>query len=201
MAQRDNYVSTAGIFRAYSCSLGVALTRENAPKLTALITKATVDGATAFTRLKQVNEQRKRPFLVAEGPICLNRPTGLENNPDYPSGHTTFGWEVGLILAQLAPDAATNILSRARAFGESRVVCAVHNLSFVEAGVTTATAVVAALNGSAAFRADLEAARSELMDLRTSSSDRPAACATEAEIAAEHPYCSNFRDEDYYRVW
>jgi len=187
LALSDNDVSTAGMFRAFACSLGVKLTRQNAPRITALITRATIDATAAFERLKQLNQQRKRPFLVAEGPICLQRPTGLEDNPDYPSGHTTFGWEVGLILAELAPDAATPILSRARAFGESRVVCGVHNASAVEAGVMTAAAVVAALHGSALFRTDLDAARSELAGLRRHVSGR-AGCALEAEILATPPY-------------
>ena len=188
LAQSDNDVSTAGILKAYSCSLGVALTRDDAPLLTALITKATVDGTAAFNRLKKLNEQRKRPFLVVEGAICLPRPSGLEGNPDYPSGHTTFGWEVGLILAEIAPDAATAILSRARAYGESRVVCGVHNVSAVEAGVMTATAVVAALHGSAAFRTDLDTARSEFAQLRAGSSDKPLACPLEAETLSRNPY-------------
>jgi acid phosphatase (class A) len=187
LALSDNDLSTAGMFRAFGCSLGVELTRQNAPRITALITRATIDGTAAFDRLKQLNQQRKRPFLVADGPICLKRPTGLEGNPDYPSGHTTFGWEVGLILAELAPDAATAILSRARAFGESRVVCGVHNASAVEAGRMTASAVVAALHGSAAFRMDLDAARSELAGLRGHVLGS-AGCALEAEILAKPPY-------------
>jgi len=187
LALSDNDVSTAGIFKAFSCSLGVALTSENAPHVTALVTKAIVDANTAMTRLKQLNLQRKRPFLVAEGPICLPSRSSLDGNPDYPSGHTTFAWEVGLILAEIAPDAATAILARARAFGESRVVCGVHNASAVEAGVTTAATLVAALHGSAAFRADLEAARSELARLRGAVSGS-AGCALEAEILSKPPY-------------
>jgi acid phosphatase (class A) len=33
---------------------------------------------------------------------------------------------MGLILAELAPERATPILNRGRAYGESRVVCGVH---------------------------------------------------------------------------
>jgi acid phosphatase (class A) len=79
-----------------------------------------------------------------------------------------------LVLAELAPDSATSLLARARAFGESRIVCGVHNMSAVEAGWMTATAVFAAQNASAAFRADLDPAKTELSTLRTSASVDPA---------------------------
>ena len=187
LALSDNDVSTAGLFKAFSCSLGVELTRDNAPLVTALVTKLTADSGNALTRLKQLNQQRKRPFMVAEGPICLPSRASLDGNPDYPSGHSTSGWTVGLVLAEMAPDAASAILSRARAIGESRVVCGVHNASAIDAGFMTASAVVAALHGSAAFRADMGAARSELAAARAHVSGG-AGCALEAEILATRPY-------------
>jgi len=36
-------------------------------------------------------------------------------------------WETGSVLTQVAPDRVTAILARARAFGESRIVCGVHS--------------------------------------------------------------------------
>ena len=112
----------------------------------------------------------------------------LERNFDYPSGHTTASWEAGLVLSELAPDAATPVLARARAFGESRVVCGVHNMSAVEAGWMTATAVFAAQHASAAFRADLDTARAELSALRTSRSVDAPACAIETDVLAKDPF-------------
>jgi membrane-associated phospholipid phosphatase len=98
---------------------------------------------------------------VDDAHLCLSPQgkTALERSPDYPSGNTTVAWEAGLILSELAPDAATGILARARAFGQSRVVCGVHNSSAVEAGWMTATSVFAVQNASPEFRADVEAAR------------------------------------------
>ena len=55
----------------------------------------------------------------------------------------TLGW--GLVLAELAPDRATPILSRARAIGESRVVCGVHYPSDVLAGYLAASLWVSTL--------------------------------------------------------
>jgi acid phosphatase (class A) len=132
---------------------------------------------------------RKRPFLIDEGPICDTRTAALEASPDYPSGHTTWGWTVGLVLAELAPDRASDILVRARAYGESRIVCGVHNLSAVDAGRTNASIVVAALHGSPEFRADLEAARREVAEARKAGpAPEAAACKVEQQLTEKSPY-------------
>jgi len=189
LALSDDNVSIAGLFQAFRCALGLTLTRENAPKVTALITRANIDSNAASRRLKDLY-QHKRPFQVAEGNVCLS-PQGkaaLEESPDYPSGHTTASWETGLILAELAPDVASDLLARARAFGQSRVVCGVHNASAVEAGWMTATVIFAAQNASAAFHADLEAAHSELAALRATSKTKPEGCALEAEVLSGNAY-------------
>jgi acid phosphatase (class A) len=133
--------------------------------------------------------KRKRPFLIDRGPICLPRTEELVKSFDYPSGHTTMSWVVGLLLAEAAPDRATDILARARAYGESRVVCGVHTASAVEGGRTTASAVVATLHSSVAFEAALSAARVELAALRKKAAPiTSASCATEGATLAIRPY-------------
>ncbi|WP_230772482.1 phosphatase PAP2 family protein [Sphingomonas sp. Leaf4] len=81
---------------------------------------------------------------------------------DYPSGHTSWGTSVALVLAELRPDRADAILERGREYGNSRVICGAHSVSAVEAGRQAAAAIVAVLHGSSQFRGDLEAARREL---------------------------------------
>lgn len=77
-----------------------------------------------------------------------------------------MSWDAGLILAELVREAASDILARARAFGQSRIVCGVHNASAVEAGWMTATGVFAMQSDSTEFQKDLDAARMELAALR-----------------------------------
>jgi acid phosphatase (class A) len=50
-------------------------------------------------------------------------------------------------------------LARARAFGESRVVCGVHTVSDIEEGRTNGSTLVAVLHSDPVFRADMEAAK------------------------------------------
>ncbi|MBI1200506.1 MAG: phosphatase PAP2 family protein [Phenylobacterium sp.] len=186
MAQGD--VDSRAIMKDLACSLGVELTPQNAPKTSAMISKLAFDVGRATNRPKDFYK-RKRPYLVDEGPICVPKDAGLAASPDYPSGHNTWGWTIGLVMAELAPDRATPILARARAFGESRLVCGVHNLSAVEAGRLNASIVVAALHGQEAFRKDMDAARLEVAAARKAGpAPDPAACAAEAAIVAKSPY-------------
>jgi acid phosphatase (class A) len=182
LAQNDD--NSAAIMQDLSCALGVEITAKNAPTLAAMIPRIGRDSG-RLTNLPKDQFKRQRPFLVDEGPICIARPASY----DYPSGHVTWSWTIGLIMAELAPDRATDILVRARAFGESRLVCGVHNLSAIEAGRTNGSIVVAALHGEPAFRKDLELARAEVAAARKAGpAPDPAACAAEAELTAKSPY-------------
>ena len=186
LAQND--VNQFAILKDLSCAIGVDLTKDNAPKTTTLLARVGRDVSRATDRPKDIYK-RQRPYLIDEGPTCIEKSDLLSKSPDYPSGHNTWGWTVGLIMAELAPDRATEILARARAFGEGRLVCGVHNLSAVEAGRLNGSIVVAGLHGSEAFRKDLEAVRKEVAAARKAGpAPDPAACAKEAEIVAKSPY-------------
>ena len=95
---------------------------------------------------------------------------------------------MGLILAEVAPDRAAEILGRARSYGESRVVCGVHYESDVQAGRVAASAVFSALQAEPAFQRDLAAVKAELAALRHAGGVFPGApeCRIEADAVA-HP--------------
>jgi acid phosphatase (class A) len=170
-----------------SCAVGVELGRQNAPRFLSLYARVARESTRATNTPKDALK-RLRPFLIDKGPTCIDQLGNIKDSYDYPSGHVTFSWSEALILAELAPDRATDILVRARVFGESRLVCGVHNMSAVEAGRTNASALVAALHGSAEFRADLDAARAEIAAARKAGpAPDPAACAKEAELL-KSPY-------------
>jgi acid phosphatase (class A) len=179
--------STGGFVRDMSCALGVELTQQNAPKFLSMIPRIGRDASSA-TNLPKDFWKRQRPFLIDKGPTCIDQSGPIKDSFDYPSGHNTYSWAVGLILAELVPERATEILVRARAFGESRLICGVHNMSAVEAGRANGSILVAALHSSPEFRADMDAARQELAAARkTGPAPDPAACAKEAELL-KSPY-------------
>jgi acid phosphatase (class A) len=184
LAQND--VDERKIVGDMACAMGFTPDPAKLPKLTALLMKLRHDVIDAVNKPKDLYK-RQRPYLIDEGPICVEKTEGLAKSPDYPSGHTTWGWTVGLVLAEADPAHATAILTRARSFGESRVVCGVHNASAIEAGRTNASALVAALHGSKAFRDDVEAVRGEIAAARQGA-PAPAQCDVEAALIAKTPY-------------
>ena len=151
-------------FGHFACALGMKLTATSAPLTARLLDRAStagvVDPVKAYYHVP-------RPYLGTRAPICQARTRHLAENGDYPSGHAAGGWMEALILAELVPDRSTEILARGRAFGESRAICGAHSMSAVEAGWLAGAAATAALHGSAEFRADLEAARAELVRIRS----------------------------------
>lgn len=182
LAIADDDYRHAALMSDFSCAVGVALTPENSPALADILARTTVDAGLAAAGAKDVYK-RTRPFLHNPGNICIARSAGLDASFDYPSGHGSLGWTAGLVIASLAPERATQILARARAFGESRIVCGLHNASAIEAARTNAAGVFAALQGSADYQAAMTVARAEFAVARASAPrPDPAACAREAEL-------------------
>ena len=194
LAASDAVESPAAVLADFDCIFGLDLTPQNAPALLRMLTRVRSDAGVQTTRAKN-RFQHWRPFVSYGGPICTPDVDAIAHSWSYPSGHTTMGWSYGLILAELAPDLATPILQRARSYGESRVVCGVHTVSDIEQGQINASMMVAALHANAEFKADLEAARLELVALRarngaTGGGSAPAgrACAVEKAAMERTPW-------------
>ncbi len=186
MAVNDDDYFDPAVAKDFTCALGVTINPTDEPHLTALITRMGTDLGHAGSAAKNFNK-RKRPFLIDKGATCVPITPEFAKSYDYPSGHSTYSWGLGLVLAEIAPDRATQVLARARAYGESRVVCGVHNASAVDAGRTEASIVIAALHSSSEFRADLDAARTELAAARAKATP-PADCDAENALVAQPLY-------------
>lgn len=165
-------------FTAFSCSLGMKLDATSAPKLAALFARMSDGGMVGRAK---TGFAAKRPYLDQSGDICEAKTEHLARNGDYPSGHTSTGWSTALVLAELAPDRATEVLRRGRTYGESRFVCGSHSRSAVEAGFLAGASLVARWHAEPMFRADMDAARAELAGLRGKA---PAADAGRCRIEA-----------------
>ncbi|MDJ0277571.1 phosphatase PAP2 family protein [Sphingomonas sp. 2R-10] len=144
----------------FSPAAGRPLSVRTTPALARLLTRMRGDVAAAVNAVKP-RYARRRPFLIDPGPVCQPR-AALEHSFDFPSGHTSWGTSVALVIAELIPDRASHILERGREYGDSRVICGAHNASAVAAGRQAAAAIVARLHGDPHFRADLDLAREEL---------------------------------------
>ncbi|MET0309624.1 MAG: phosphatase PAP2 family protein [Sphingomonas sp.] len=170
----------------YACALGMKLDAKRAPALAHLLDRA---GTGELVNRVKTHYRAPRPYLGTDAAICEPKTEHLASNGDYPSGHAANGWLEGLILAELVPGRATAILTRARAYGESRAVCGSHSASAVQAGWMAGTAMFAVLNGSPDFRRDLEAARSELASIGSGTPiPDPGQCKAEQAVLAERPW-------------
>ncbi len=187
LATRDAVLGSSALMQDFSCALGVRLTQADAPALFRMLGRVVVDAGGTASHAKKVFK-RPRPFIDHPGPLCVSLDPGLSHSWSYPSGHSTFSWTVGLILAEAAPDRAGDILARARVFGESRVVCGVHYESDVQAGRIAASVAFSALQAQSEFQSDLQAVRVELAALRKGGGVAPdaAECRIEDDAIA-HP--------------
>ena len=183
LARSDADLFTPNAIAVFSCAAGFAIGPQTTPRLNALLRKMGPDLALGTYPAKRAY-MRARPFAVNGQPMCTpEMDSVLRHDGSYPSGHSAIGYGWSLVLAELIPDRSVALVSRGRAFGDSRRVCNVHWLSDVEEGRIVAGAVVARLHAEPAFRADLELARAELSALKDKGATL-AATGCEAEAAA-----------------
>lgn len=185
-ATSDVDYRTPAVERDFACATGLPLSPARFPALTRLLenTEADIGRANDFAKNKW---RRLRPFLIDKGETC--QPKGeVADSYDYPSGHTMLGWAYGLVLADVLPDRADPLLRRARAYGESRMVCRVHNYSAVENGRLATTVVMATVRQTPGYLADLAAARAEVAAARPAATPPdPAQCAADDRILGPSP--------------
>jgi hypothetical protein len=144
----------------FAKALGVRLTPEQAPVLTALLDRSGDDRS--VVGVAKTHWNTKRPYLGTDLPICETKSDHLAGNPDYPSGHSAHGMHIAMILAELAPQRADALYARGREFAESRFICGSHSYSAAEAGILSGAVIYGAEQRSETFRRDMEAARAEV---------------------------------------
>ncbi|WP_176399765.1 acid phosphatase [Novosphingobium sp. B 225] len=181
VATSDADLFSAKATGALSCAAGFEISPAATPALDKLLRRSIVDFGLATSKAKKLYS-RDRPFELNKQPICTPEAAKpLAADGSYPSGHSAIGFGWGMVLAQLVPDRATQVMARGRAYGESRRFCNVHWQADVEEGRVIAAAVFARLQSEPAYQADLQAARDELAKPRQAPSRD---CAAEAAALA-----------------
>jgi acid phosphatase (class A) len=151
----------------FHCALGAKVDEKNAPVLTTLMTRVVMDAVAVADPVKKKYARIRPSVSDTASTICLPRGQNDAASGSYPSSHAVAGWSWGLILAELAPDRATELLRKGREFGENRAICGVHYPSDIDAGRILGSSMVARLHAEPAFRADLDKARAEVAAART----------------------------------
>ena len=184
LAEADFELNVPHFVKSFSCALNTEITKENAPYLYNLMSRSFTDIGNSTYSAKN-HYKRTRPFQYNYELMAAPEARDfLSKDPSYPSGHAALGWGYALILTELEPDRSVEILSRGRAFGESRLVCNHHWFSDVVWGRFMGAATVARLHADPTFLADLDAAREELAKLRTKGVPATGDCKAEASALA-----------------
>jgi acid phosphatase (class A) len=132
----------------YGPILGPDFTLAKRPEVVALLAYAGRQFSVASNEAKSAFP-RPRPFLADPTlTTCVPLPVA---GSSYPSGHAGWGWLSAQILARVEPSKTAALLARGREYGQSRVVCAVHYPSDLEAGRYLADAVLARLDNDEGY--------------------------------------------------
>jgi acid phosphatase (class A) len=129
------------------------------PKLEAVLREAEAEVKPVVDGAKDT-WKRPRPFVA--DPARFAEPGDPEKSPGYPSGHSTRGTFLALILADVFPEHAEGILAKGRLIGWTRVEIGVHTPLDIYAGRVLGRALAQRMLADPAFQADLAAAKAEV---------------------------------------
>ena len=179
LAATDAELSFPGPANTFSCAMGTQISEKTTPHLYTLMQRTLTDaGGSTYAGKNAYN--RTRPFVVHDEGTCRkDMEPLLRTDGSWPSGHSAAGWAWGLILAEVNPARATELMTRGLAYGQSRVICNAHWQSDVDAGRIMGAATVASLHSNPAFLKDLAAAKEEIQMAQKAGNKPTENCAAE----------------------
>lgn len=179
LAATDAELSFPGPANTFSCAMGTQISEKTTPHLYTLMQRTLTDaGGSTYAGKNAYN--RTRPFVVHDEGTCRkDMEPLLRTDGSWPSGHSAAGWAWGLILAEVNPARATELMTRGLAYGQSRVICNAHWQSDVDAGRIMGAATVASLHSNPAFLKDLAAAKEEIQAAQKAGNKPTENCAAE----------------------
>lgn len=127
--------------------------------LTVALVQRVLDTEDAVTTPAKKFFDRPRPPLVDETIKPLAK---MSKSGAYPSGHTTNGTAIAIVLSQMVPEKRAELMARASDYATSRLIVGVHYRSDLGAGFASGALIARELEGNAEFQKDLAAATAEL---------------------------------------
>jgi acid phosphatase (class A) len=128
--------------------------------LTAKFLRQAASDAGRSTGAVKDHFNRLRPYAASSEVHPILEKIGASGS--YPSGHSTYGHTLGILLSLMVPEKSSELFDRATRYGRNRTVAGMHYPTDVEAGRICAAVVVNALLHNEKFLADLEQSRAEL---------------------------------------
>lgn len=162
-AQSDNRLGN--LCKQFSEPFGMEISAEKTPEIYLLLRDGVITCVKSIIGPKEYYH-RTRPFAYhKEGTLMPDREGMLHQNGSFPSGHTLRGWTTALLLLEINPDRAEELLALGYQYGQSRVISGYHWQSDVDASRLVAAAAVAKLHTSPRFCKQMKRAQREFQRL------------------------------------
>lgn len=166
LAARDANFRTPYIIDSFSTAFGMTLSKEATPEIYRLVSE-TIETAKLSVKKAKKHHARKRPFVqFGEATSVPEHEEMMRASGSYPSGHTAMGWSAALVLSEINPHRAEQLIARGYEYGESRIIAGYHYHTDVDAGRMSAAAAVAVLHANPAFIRQMEKAKAEFESLK-----------------------------------
>ena len=160
-AKRDAVYGLATILTEYEEAFGLKVTKEDTPEIYKVLLEGTATYDSICT-LPKTKYGRTRPYaLFGEHTLMPELEEELNPHKSHPSGHTLLGWSSALLMMEINPDRANEIMARGYRYGENRVVVGAHWQSDTDAARLAASVAYAKLHTSERFLEQMKKAREE----------------------------------------
>ena len=187
-ATRDAVYGLETILTEFEEAFGMKISKEETPEIYKVLLEGTATCDSVCTIAKRTY-MRRRPFMVFNEPTLYPEDEpALRRNGSYPSGHTVLGWSSALLMMEINPDRATEILTRGYRYGENRLVVGAHWQSDTDAGRLAASAAYARLHTSERFLEQMKKAREEYQRLKGESTSVQSARIIPMATTDSHAY-------------
>ncbi len=164
-ATRDGVYGLATILTEFEEAFGMKITEKETPEIYKVLLEGTATCDSICT-LPKKKYMRRRPFMVFNEPtLTPDDEESLRKNGSYPSGHTLLGWSAALLMTEINPERANEILARGYRYGENRLVVGAHWQSDTDAARLAASVAYARLHTSERFLEQMRKARAEYQAL------------------------------------
>ncbi len=160
-ARRDAVYGLATILEEFEEAFGMKISEEDTPEIYKVLLEGTATCDSICT-IPKTYYGRMRPFVrFNEHTLAPEYEEELNPYKSFPSGHTLLGWSSALLMMEINPDRANEILARGYRYGENRVVLGAHWQSDTDAARLAASAAYARLHTSERFLEQMRKAREE----------------------------------------
>ena len=160
-AKRDAVYGLATILTEFEEAFGMKVTEEDTPEIYKVLREGTATCDSICT-LPKIKYGRTRPYaLFGEHTLVPELEEELNPHKSHPSGHTLLGWSSALLMMEINPDRANEIMARGYRYGENRVVVGAHWQSDTDAARLAASVAYAKLHTSERFLEQMKKAREE----------------------------------------